>query len=203
MLSLYWASTGGDSWRYIGEPLGIIGWHTHGLFLVYISFFMFVVVNAVTALIVQSTILMGESDHAKDVQEEIKKRNDYIDVVKQMFCIVDEDHNGELSWGEFQRVLLHNDDEVMSFAKSLRFDIDDLKTVFTLLSQHGERTVKVEAFVDGCIKLRGVAKSTDLQCVLHCNERMEEQLTRMELLLNKDMPEQLTCRAIDTRAAGG
>merc|ERR1712226_361286 len=48
MLSLYWASTGGDSWSYIARPLKEVGWPYYVFFLVYIAFFMFVVINTLT-----------------------------------------------------------------------------------------------------------------------------------------------------------
>eukprot|EP00747_Dinoflagellata_sp_TGD_P158243 gnl/TRDRNA2_/TRDRNA2_177800_c0_seq11.p1 gnl/TRDRNA2_/TRDRNA2_177800_c0~~gnl/TRDRNA2_/TRDRNA2_177800_c0_seq11.p1 ORF type:complete len:265 (+),score=52.76 gnl/TRDRNA2_/TRDRNA2_177800_c0_seq11:284-1078(+) len=190
MLSLYWASTGGESWRYIAEPLQILGWHAHCLLLVYIAFFMFVVVNTLTALFVENSIELAEKDHAKSVQEALNARHQYTKVLKEVFRFIDEDGNGKLSLEEFQKVLLHRDDELMSLAKSLHVEVEDLKTVFMVLSQNGEDLVDVEEFVEGCIRLKGAAKSSDLHGLMHLIKRMKEQMVRMEhLLQNKDMHE--------------
>eukprot|EP00747_Dinoflagellata_sp_TGD_P146331 gnl/TRDRNA2_/TRDRNA2_176687_c12_seq10.p1 gnl/TRDRNA2_/TRDRNA2_176687_c12~~gnl/TRDRNA2_/TRDRNA2_176687_c12_seq10.p1 ORF type:complete len:239 (-),score=63.12 gnl/TRDRNA2_/TRDRNA2_176687_c12_seq10:108-737(-) len=148
---------------------------------------MFVIVNTLTALFVENTLGFAEKDHAKSVQEAIQQRDGHIKVLKKVFQIVDTDHSGTLSWQEFQAVLVHRDEELMAFASSLDVQIEDLKTVFTLLclSQEGETGVSIEDFVDGCIKLQGAAKSSDLHGVLHASCLIQKQLARMEHLLMK------------------
>merc|ERR1712217_592270 len=58
-----------------------------------------------------------------------------------------------------------------AFAKSLEIDITDAKQFFLILSGNGRRTVDIETFVVGCIKLKGTAKSMDLMDLMYSHKR--------------------------------
>merc|ERR1712048_269667 len=48
MLALFMASTSGESWSYIAEPLRSVGPLFYSVFLLYLAFFFFVVTNTLT-----------------------------------------------------------------------------------------------------------------------------------------------------------
>merc|ERR1719265_1268164 len=91
-----------------------------------------------------------------------------------------------------------------AFAQSLEIDTSDTKQFFCILSDHGKRTVDIETFVVGCIKLKGQAKSMDLmdlvyahrQAVaeqhefrIHCSAALNFMTEKVEILertLNKE-----------------
>eukprot|EP00747_Dinoflagellata_sp_TGD_P103841 gnl/TRDRNA2_/TRDRNA2_169097_c0_seq2.p1 gnl/TRDRNA2_/TRDRNA2_169097_c0~~gnl/TRDRNA2_/TRDRNA2_169097_c0_seq2.p1 ORF type:complete len:307 (+),score=56.84 gnl/TRDRNA2_/TRDRNA2_169097_c0_seq2:3-923(+) len=172
MLSLYWASTSGESWRYLAEPLRGVGGHAHFLFLVYIAFFMFVITNTLTSLFVEAALDNSEHDHAKQIREEMNKKQKYIDDLKKLYHLVDDDGDGELTLDEFQAGC--GDAELEAFANSLDIETSDLSQVFFLLSNQGRQAVDMDAFVTGCIKLRGPARSSDLNLLLHEHYRLQQ-----------------------------
>merc|ERR1712232_1201759 len=51
---------------------------------------------------------------------------------------------------------------MVAFCTSLEIDATDVAQFFSILSAGGNRSVDVETFVIGCIKLKGYAKSMDL-----------------------------------------
>merc|ERR1712232_674926 len=53
-------------------------------------------------------------------------------------------------------------EEMVAFCTSLEIDATDVAQFFSILSAGGNRSVDVETFVIGCIKLKGFAKSMDL-----------------------------------------
>merc|ERR1712216_152850 len=55
---------------------------------------------------------------------------------------------------------------MMTFAECLEIDIMDLETFFPILSARGSKAVDLETFVEGCIKLRGQARSMDVMDLL-------------------------------------
>merc|ERR1712146_774902 len=54
------------------------------------------------------------------------------------------------------------DPALLAFAASLDLEVNDLERFFYILSAEGKRRVDLEAFVVGCIKMRGTARSMDL-----------------------------------------
>merc|ERR1711953_835848 len=54
------------------------------------------------------------------------------------------------------------DKEVSVFLDSMELSIDDAWTLFKLLANHETNAIDIEEFVDGILRLRGVAKSVDM-----------------------------------------
>jgi len=170
MLSLYMASTSGDSWKTIAQPLAHIGSSMYLLFLIYIAFFIFVVTNTLTSLFLEATIANAEKDHEMVVHEELKKKGEFIRKLQLFFNTMDNDGSGVISEAEFSQHM--EDPELIAFASSLDIDVMDVAQFFRLLSNNGQDPVDIETFVVGCIKLRGPAKSLDLQFLLFLCRRL-------------------------------
>merc|ERR1712032_1481846 len=160
MLSLYMATTSGESWTSIAEPLRHVGPEYYLLFLMYVAFFMFVVTNTLTSLFIESTMRNADRDHVMLIQDELSRKNEYISRVRKMFTTIHEDLSGELTWEEFSTHL--QTPEMVAFASSLDIEVVELTQFFAILSANGTQKVNLETFTIGCMKLRGNAKSMDL-----------------------------------------
>merc|ERR1719183_2084415 len=78
---------------------------------------------------------------------------------------MDDDGDGEISYDEFCR---HSEiPELQAFVSSMDIDITDAKHFFRIVSCGGKRHVDIQAFVDGCIKMKGMARSMDLLNLLY------------------------------------
>eukprot|EP00747_Dinoflagellata_sp_TGD_P132370 gnl/TRDRNA2_/TRDRNA2_175073_c0_seq1.p1 gnl/TRDRNA2_/TRDRNA2_175073_c0~~gnl/TRDRNA2_/TRDRNA2_175073_c0_seq1.p1 ORF type:complete len:515 (-),score=90.45 gnl/TRDRNA2_/TRDRNA2_175073_c0_seq1:158-1555(-) len=189
MLSLYLSSTGGDSWRFVAEPLWQVGPHYYVLFLFYIAFFAFVITNTFTSLFVEATMDISERDYARDIARVIQQKSEYVLQLKKLFTFIDHDDSGEISYAEFLDML--EDKNMQAFASKLEIEPMDLTTLFALLSHDGQRKVDLEAFVVGCMKIRGPAKSLDLISLMNGHRKSQKHLANFE----KSCMEQL--RAMD------
>merc|ERR1712110_1108827 len=78
MVSLYMAGTGGQDWHEIAKPLKEAGWYVYLMFLLYVAFFQFVVLNTLTSLFVESTLESTDRDQALIVQHEMEKKEKYV-----------------------------------------------------------------------------------------------------------------------------
>lgn len=165
MLSLYMAATAGKEWSVLAAPLREVGFIFYLLFLVYIAFFAFVVMNTVTGLFIEATMQNSEKDQQMIIQMELEKKGQYIDKLQAFYDEMDDDQDGEISFEEFSRHV--NTPEMRAFARSLEIDVLDAKQFFCILSDHGRRSVDVETFVVGCIKLKGAARSMDLMDLVY------------------------------------
>merc|ERR1719456_143552 len=105
MLSLYWVSTGGVDWRDVGDSVQEMGAFPFSLFLFYIAFFMFVVVNSVTSIFIEATVENAQRDQQTFINDEIKKKRVYVEQVRTLFTSIDRGASGEISWEDFYESL--------------------------------------------------------------------------------------------------
>lgn len=182
MLSLLMASTGGQDWEDIGEPVWIIGWPYYTLFVVYLVLFLFVVVNTVCGLFVEATLNRSYRDEALLIQSQLDAKDHYVTKLQQVFKEFDVDKNGLISNTEFQNALC--DPKMQAFLGGLHIDASDAESFFRMLTEHTvEKEVDLETFVVGCIKLRGEAKAMDLFLVQSQATQIQKQLDKVQTLL--------------------
>jgi len=178
MLSLYMASTNGDAWRDMAGALETVGIAFYLLFLLYIAFFMFVVMNTLTSLFIEATIQNAEHDNSSMIRYQLQSKSVYIKRAVALFQKMDQDESGDISEEEFQRHA--GDPEMVAFAASLELDVTDIAQFYRLLSCRGRYTVDLETFVVGCLKLKGSARSLDLQGLIAMERQNSSTLDHVQ-----------------------
>jgi len=169
MLSLYMASTNGTGWKEMANSLIPVGYPFYMLFLLYIAFFMFVVMNTLTSLFIEATISNAEKDNHMLIRTELQKRSAYLQRAEELFQKMDQDESGDISEEEFRK---HADDpEMLAFASSLELDVSDIAQFYSVLSCRGKYPVDMDTFVVGCLKLKGSARSLDLMGLIATEAR--------------------------------
>lgn len=179
MISLFWASTGGADWSDIAEPMLSVGWQYYAIFMIYISFFIFVIMNSLTSIFVDSIMALADSETQDIIRDQMERKQEYMNKIVSLFKSMDADGSGEVSYEEFQANL--RDPNLAAFAASLGLEANDLEQFFNILSAGGKRSVDLETFVVGCIKLRGPAKSmdvTELLIQVHESSKNQEAFTQ-------------------------
>merc|ERR1719223_1708498 len=91
MLSLFKSATSGDSWTIPSNPLWHAGGHFYLCFIFFISFWLIVVVNSITALFVDGTLNESMKDDHIMIQEQLSKKNAYVSRIVQLFGRIDQD----------------------------------------------------------------------------------------------------------------
>lgn len=172
MLSLFQASTGGADWADIAKPLWHVGLHYYAIFCFYIGFFLFVIANSVTSIVVDGMREYSEKDQAAVVSDQLARKEEYKQKISKLYKTMDSDGSNEVSFDEFK---LHMGDPLAAaFAESLGLEVMDLEQFFGILSAHGQKAVDIDTFVIGCIKLRGFAKRMDMIDVMMTHKRTAE-----------------------------
>merc|ERR1712193_331044 len=100
----------------------------------------------------------------------MSKQESYINDVKKVFEEADDDHSGNLSWSEFQEHI--KDERVQAFFRALELDAAEAQGLFQLIDTDSDQTVHLNEFINGCIRLKGQAKSLDLVTLLHENKKV-------------------------------
>merc|ERR1712125_135874 len=82
----------------------------------------------------------------------------------------DKDGDGTLSWEEFEEYLC--DSRVAAYLGSLGLDSSIAKTLFVLLDVDDTNSVGIDEFVNGCSRLKGQARSLDVNMLLYNSDKM-------------------------------
>lgn len=162
-LSLYQAMSGGDDWANFMKPLEVLAYEYKLLYLTFITFAILALLNVITAVFVESAMQRSQNDREFVVQEEMENREELILIMQQVFNELDTNNSGALSLEEFER---HIDDEkIVAYLSSLGLDVNQVRTLFVLLDVDQTGEVDIEEFVQGCLRLKGGAKSLDMAII--------------------------------------
>lgn len=165
MQTLFQCIAGGLSWApaYLAlEEISLIWGY---LFLVYVSFCYFAVLNVMTGVFCHSAIQSANRDHELAMQAIWQDKERYANTLQGIFEKMDADKNGKVNIKEFQS---HFDDhEVRGLFSALELDASDAWTLFRALDADGSHELMAQEFLDGCMSLRGFAKSIDVASFRH------------------------------------
>jgi len=161
MLSLYMAMSGGNDWAMYYDALMPLAFQYRMIFLFFISFALFAVVNIVTGVFVEAAMQANTNDREVVVHEEMQAKKLYLDSMRAIFEEMDNDNSGCVSGKEFSERL--NDERVIAYFNSLKLDISDALTVFKLLDSDHSGEVEIDEFLEGCYRLQGDSRSLDMK----------------------------------------
>jgi len=174
MLSLYMATTNGDSWKEMANALIPVGYTYYLLFLLYVAFFTFIVMNTLTSLFLDAVIRKADKDTSSLIREELKKTGAYVTKAAALFRQIDQNSSGNITEQDFLKYA--NDAKMAALASSLELDVSDMEQFYNMLSCRGKYAVDVDTFAVGCLKLKGPARSIDLQELIASQKRAARTL---------------------------
>eukprot|EP00747_Dinoflagellata_sp_TGD_P196906 gnl/TRDRNA2_/TRDRNA2_67602_c1_seq1.p1 gnl/TRDRNA2_/TRDRNA2_67602_c1~~gnl/TRDRNA2_/TRDRNA2_67602_c1_seq1.p1 ORF type:complete len:290 (+),score=39.72 gnl/TRDRNA2_/TRDRNA2_67602_c1_seq1:2-871(+) len=177
MVSLYSGVTGGTDWMELYEALAVIGDAYAYFFLFYTAFFIFAVFNVLTAIFVENAVILSQPDRHDLLMKQRRKEKQVSDHLKTLIQELDDNGDGTIHWEEFQHTL--SSDQVAPTLRAMGLDIRDAELFYNMLRASitdGTEGVEmtVDAFVDGCMKMRGQATSIDLMSLVFQVQKIQE-----------------------------
>eukprot|EP00927_Polykrikos_kofoidii_P082170 TRINITY_DN80_c0_g1_i2.p1 TRINITY_DN80_c0_g1~~TRINITY_DN80_c0_g1_i2.p1 ORF type:complete len:784 (-),score=171.80 TRINITY_DN80_c0_g1_i2:322-2406(-) len=185
LLSLFMAISGGKDWSELMTPLYNLHWFYSIVFLFYIFFTLFGVLNVVTSTFVDSAYQVSQKDRDIMIQQEAAHEKRYTRNMKNFFHEADKDGSGLLSWNEFDEYL--KDPDVKAYFSALELDVSQARALFMLLDVDDTNEIGIDEFVEGCMHLKGSAKSIDVHMILLENERLIAKLSTFMALTESQM----------------
>ncbi|CAK0838250.1 unnamed protein product [Prorocentrum cordatum] len=164
VLTLFQAVSGGVDWHEVWQILDALGWGYRGVFLLYIGFSFLTLLNVVTAVLIEGTLMRCTTDRGLVVQSELMAKRDFLQAMRKVFRELDVDEDGDITVEELRGRM--KEPEIGAYFSQLGVDSDQVGKLFLLLDRDKSGTLDPEEFMFGCLKLRGAAKNLDV-AVLH------------------------------------
>jgi len=165
VLTLFQCITGGVDWGEVLDPLAVqVSPWIAVIFCLYIAFAVLAMLNVVTGVVVESSILSAKAD--KDFF--------MINNVRELFKSADGRVSTEMTWDTFMSQL--DRPEMRAYFKAMDLDPSEARGLFRLLDMDGSGRIDEEEFLNGCLRLRGPAKAMDLALVMKEMRRLSTQL---------------------------
>lgn len=164
LCTLFKSISGGVDWQEPILALSDVGWFYVFLFIVYIAFVVFAVLNVVTGVFCQSAIESVASDREMATLAQMAEKDEWVKRMNLFFYELDEDGDGNLDIDEFTAHL--ENDSMVAYLSFLGIDGANATQMFRLLSNNGNKSLTAEEFVNGCLRVRGAAKSIDIALVM-------------------------------------
>jgi hypothetical protein len=163
ILTLHKASTGGDDWSQSYQLIQTTGEVGCAVYLVFIIFMQFALLNIITGIFVESAMSVLQPD-PETLAMEIS-RQDHMNAQKldRLCRAVDADESGKLTREQFEDGL--HKKHIPLMLKSLGLHRHHLVEFFEYMAevQNDDGQVDIDTFVNGCMLLKGVATNFDLQ----------------------------------------
>eukprot|EP00438_Fugacium_kawagutii_P029095 Skav229058 [mRNA] locus=scaffold2611:57820:64438:+ [translate_table: standard] len=137
MLSLFMTVTDGVSWEKIVAPLSAMSLVWTSLFLFYVAFTYFAVLNVLTGVFCQSAIESAQQDHATAVQSMIANKEAHLIKVRALFNQLGNDENAMITYRQFEDKI--NSEEVREYFETLGLNVWDAWSFFKLLDKESQR----------------------------------------------------------------
>jgi len=182
ILSLFMAMSGGRDWAEYYDVLRPLHIQYRFLFLIFITFSVFAVVNIVTGVFVDSALECNHTDREIMVHEELVTKRRYLESMQEAFVEMDEDGSDCIGLEEFEAKL--DDERVIAYFNALKLDVSDAATLFRLLDYDNSGQISIHEFLTGCYTLQGESRSLDMKIMQFEVQSLQEKFENMSLLLH-------------------
>merc|ERR1712032_707927 len=131
-------------------------------------------VNLVTGIIVEQILAASQSNEDRIRVREERARRLELESIREIFYLCDADRSGTLDCNEFLTAV--QDPEVQRRMWELELPVDDALHLFNVMDGDGNRSLLINEFIDGCMKLKGPARSKDLLAVQGLADTLAKQM---------------------------
>lgn len=163
--TLFMSITSGISWETAAVPLADVAGIWQVVYMLYIAFTVFAVLNVMTGVFCQAAIESTQREHDLVMQNVFQEKKEHMKKLGHLFNKIDENGQGTITLTDLEEHI--EDPEVKTYFEALELQVEDVWTFFKLLDEDSGAEVDMEEFLMGCMRLRGNAKSLDLAKLMH------------------------------------
>ncbi|CAE7453853.1 Scn11a [Symbiodinium sp. CCMP2592] len=176
--SLLRSMLGGINWGILCDMLLAMDTLSPMLFIFYVLFALLAVLNIVTGVFVDNAVDKAKTQREFLIEKEREVKEKYIKELQNLFLEMDVDASGTLTAEEMQHLV--KDPKMSAYFSALGFEAHDCVRLFSLLDSDASGHVDIEEFLDGCLRLKGMARSIDVHFIMVLIHRLQKQLSGFE-----------------------
>jgi len=170
------AILGGMDWGLAAAALSDVGSFYVGTFVLMVTFIALAVMNVISGLFLQSSIEQAQADKDDIVAQHQNDRQKHVRNFKKVFNELDTDGDNAVCLEEFQ-VAVEEQDTIKDFLMAMDIEAGDAWLLFKLLDVDSGGHLDMDAFVDGCMQLKGSAKSIHVAQLVYENKWLMDAMT--------------------------
>lgn len=179
MFTLYQSIAEGQHWYKAAELLMEVDPLLLSLFLFYIQLSIFGVLNIIEAVFVESAILSTQRCKELLVETKMEEKEGWVRNMRDIFHEIDVDKSGAVTLEELTDFLNDEGLQLQNYLEALDLNPTDTAALFKLLDIDDSGTVDIEEFCDGCMRLKGEARSFDINCILYNIRKMASHISTL------------------------
>eukprot|EP00747_Dinoflagellata_sp_TGD_P222757 gnl/TRDRNA2_/TRDRNA2_94446_c1_seq1.p1 gnl/TRDRNA2_/TRDRNA2_94446_c1~~gnl/TRDRNA2_/TRDRNA2_94446_c1_seq1.p1 ORF type:complete len:215 (-),score=47.69 gnl/TRDRNA2_/TRDRNA2_94446_c1_seq1:115-681(-) len=168
----------------MAEPLRIAGYGYYSLFLFYIAFLTFAVLNVLTGIFVDTAMSASTEDN-ENVGAEDHADLRVIETVEHMCAEAGFGASEALSLANFKKIIKTH--EMHQYMRHFELSEEMTEHIYVQLSGNGATMVPLHFFLSVCGKMKGAAKSADMLLVLYPLMQLHEKMAVYMKTANKQM----------------
>merc|ERR1712019_305119 len=163
--------SGGLDWVEASWPLLQIDPMYLILYMAFVMFCVFGLMNILTGIFVANTKEVSRIDRDLVIRAQLNDRKSFANQLKNILRSVDKDGTGTISKEEMLEHL--TSDEIDAYLKTLDVTVSDAQGVFKLLDVTGTGEVNIDEFVLSLMRFQGSARAVDVATLLYEGKRNE------------------------------
>jgi len=129
-------------------------------FLCFVGLMSYGLLNIIVGVIVENTLATAKTDMDKVKKSQERQRIQVLSHLREVFEAADADGSNTLSLDEVKIAV--NKPEIYNKLKLIDFPVEEPDQIFILLDGECTGEVAIKDFINGCLRMKGVAKSKDL-----------------------------------------
>mmetsp|Transcript_128059 Transcript_128059/g.370616 ORF Transcript_128059/g.370616 Transcript_128059/m.370616 type:complete len:571 (-) Transcript_128059:76-1788(-) len=166
-----------DSWTDLVRRLNQFSPRAWIFFYVYVSLAVLVLMNIVTAVLVDNALSNSKKDAQEIVAAQEKEKQKAFMRFRSLFEDMDTDGSGDLSRDEFQEAFA--DPGICAQLRALKLEAEDVEEIFSLLDS-GDGVLSLAEFFEGIQRMEGTATAKDLFRLLKKIDRLAVSISRQQ-----------------------
>jgi len=174
LYTLCQAILSGLSWGVLTDSMLRVDLIATLLLFFYLFFTIIAVLNIITGIFVENAVETAKSQQEVMVEKEQALKQKCVEQLTQLFRQVDENASGIISLTELTECT--RNPKAMAYLSALGLDEDDADKFLALLDDDGSGDVDLTEFLNGCLRLKGPARSADIVHLIHLCNRIDKRL---------------------------
>jgi len=165
-----------DTWASnILRPVTTQQWYFIFFFVPFTMVTTYGIMNVILSVIIEQTVSAARSNENRVRAREDMAHEAVMDVLREIYLLADVEVSEALTLKDFKKAA-EEDGEVIWRLRQLDLLPDEVNRLFQVIDGDGARSLNMKEFVEGCTKLKGVARSKDLLSLQHQADAMAKQM---------------------------